>query len=279
MRLERHVTSLPFLAVLLAATPDAQRKDARPIPAGGQGQQEAEVEQGPPFLPADTGPKAVLSGADGQPLATIQDHVVDRRSGQVLFVVLEGSQPEAKGRRALLPYGQLQYDAKERRLLLPLTPAELAQLPEFDPKALQSLGATGSTPPEKPRQDPGQQEPVPQEPVRNLLASQIARSAVQARGERLGSIDTLLLEPRRGTIALVLVQRTPSPAQGKGALVVPWQVLSRDAEGRFGLDLGLAELEQAPALEKSELAKLADEQLLEAIRRFHKLPQAPGTSG
>lgn len=38
----------------------------------------------------------------------------------------------------------------------------------------------------------------------------------------------------------------------------------------------LLELGQAPTLQESELA---DEQLLEAIRRFHKLPQAPGTSG
>jgi len=277
-----HVKNMPALALLLATALVAGERAtwAQTTPAG-QTKQAAtatpDKQAEPAFVPVEIGPANMLKGPDGQALGAIVDHVVDRQNGQIAFVIVQASTPENPQRRTLVPFSRFTWNAKERKLELPLSAAELAKLDEYDPKNLQTLGGAQASKEGAPKEGAPGAEPR-KEVVKNVLASEVARGPLTAGGEPFGTIDTLLLDPRRGAIAHVLVARTV-PSGSKDFVVVPWQAMKRSDDGRLGLSLSGAELEQAPTVQRGNLAPLSDEKFLAELRAFYKLPPMKGAAG
>jgi len=221
------------------------------------------------YLVLSIGPAAGIESADGRALGTMQDHVVDRVTGRVLYVVVEtaGQSP----RRALVPFGRFTWDTAKKELWLAAGEDELSRLPELDQKALQELGASGIdgvTPPAKPAEATApSREALP----RNLLASQIRKSLVLAQGAPFGTIADLVLDPRQGVVAFALVAPNKD-AQAPEVPVVPWRALQRDEQGRYGLSNAAAQMAEAPALPRTDLGKLRDAAFLEALNKFYRTP-------
>lgn len=284
MRHGKSMAGVAGLALLLATTAVAQdtgNPAKTPAKSGGAAQQPksatpvAKDVTAPAFVPVKLGPQAPLLRPDGQPLGNIHDHVVDRETGKIPFSIVESSRPEDKGRRSLVPFERFTWNATKQALELPLTADELAKLPEWDPKALQSLsGLVGKAP--APKEGVPQDASAQKERVKNLLASEIAKSPVTAGGEAFGTIETALLEPQRGGIPLVLVAQAPL-AQPE-VFVIPWKASKHDDPKTFALSQSLADMEQAPKIPKGDLQPLADEAFIQSVLRFYKLSPPLGGS-
>ena len=73
-------------------------------------------------------------------------------------------------------------------------------------------------------------------------------AVVSPRGEALGTIEDIMIDVRRGTVAYA-VMSCGFPELGDKRVAVPWADLKRHADGeRFVLDSDRARLEQAPGL-------------------------------
>jgi hypothetical protein len=104
---------------------------------------------------------------------------------------------------------------------------------------------------------------------RILLSSEILHARVLARDKPYGSIGKLLLEPRNGRLAFALVDDSPGAKGGAESLVVPWQVLERDDQGRFVIPLSPDKLADAPRAAKGAERSLEEGLTLDAIYRFY----------
>jgi hypothetical protein len=232
--------------------------------------------QGPVFVMATTGARAVVADEAGQRLGIAQEHVIDRSSGKVQFIAVQTDQ--GQGRARLVPYDRFSWDAKQRKLLLPLEAAELEKLPEYDPESLQSLGgvAASSTGAAKAGSgaDGGSHEagmPATQD-LRNLASSEVVGSQVMAASGPFASIDGMLLDPERGTIAFVLARGARA---GGDPYLIPWKAMryevSEDEEGSFALPMSAESLAQAPKLEGGDPSSLEQDGKLEEILAFYDL--------
>jgi len=241
MNLQRNLEVLTLLTAVAGAS---SAQGAVPPPQ--------EATACPLLLRAETGAQAILHDPEGRPLGTIRDHVVKLRDGRVLSVVVRTDTEHD----VLVPWSELKWSQERGELILPATAQQLAALPAFEPGALQELGTA-----------PGE-EPLDDGEVRNALGSELVRREVSARDGQLDPVQGLLLEPARGTVALLLL--APGAA-AKEQLPVPWQALRFQPRTGFRLDRNLAEMEEAPRLDPRELPALKRERV-ESIFRFYHVP-------
>jgi len=193
-------------------------------------------------------------GTSGKKLGTISDLVLDARKGRVLYAVLDSdSTTGADRRRTPIHWKSLEYNAKKSMFTLAMTSNAVKRLPEFDSKTLQRLGrdvsATDAT--KQRKGDVGRDAAKWTRPSL-VLVSKIAGCAVLADKDKLGSGDTLFLEPKSGCAAFLTVQTAPPP-QGKTDYVVPWAALRFvEAKGKQPMQLQLGRpkgaLKAAPKL-------------------------------
>jgi hypothetical protein len=254
------------------------------------------------FIPA--GLSASVRNEAGETLGTIRDHLIYRRNARVMHIVVEvqGEEPGQK-RPVLVPYDSFHWNQERRDLLLDLSKEEIKALPTFDPPLLQDLeegadapegkrpvdaGAPTKEPPkgqdqgggkeggqDKEGQDEGRYaggmtgQEIMAKQKRILLSSEILHARVLARDKPYGSIGKLLLEPRNGRLAFALVDDSPGAKGGAESLVVPWQVLERDDQGRFVIPLSPDKLADAPRAAKGAERSLEEGLTLDAIYRFY----------
>lgn len=257
------VTSL--LALVLAASSarsvsGANPEDGSRTPQGEKGEQAERVASSEPtrFVLVPSGPKAVVTNAEGVVLGNIQDHVVETKSGRVLQVVLETSGQGVAKRLTAIPFGQFVWEGAAGKLVLPMTPEQISALPEFDRKRLEQ-------PVEAAEAAAGKALAV-----REILASHLQGREVKAGEQLIGRLTELVLEPERGTLALVLVgQPTVDAPRDSAQLVLPWQALTRDEDGAFLVAKQPSELSAAPKLAKDELRELERAEFLKTIYDFY----------
>jgi len=254
MRLSKSAVLVPLL--LLGAAPlIAQEGGAK---QDTQGKEKTQPEPRPVFIDAALGAKATVNGVDGQPLGTIHDHVIDRKSGRVGGAVLK-VELAGESRLVLVPFGRFVWDTAGRQLRADISKEELAKMPEFEPiedGQAPEKGNSASTP-------------------KTLASTELLRSKVLAEKDPFGTVSGLVLEPSRGMIAFVLIQ----PAgQGSDPYVVPWQATTWDSkaptEGSLQgvVAMALDKLSSAPRLERGDLRSLeTDPSALKGIYAFYGL--------
>ncbi len=256
-------------------------------PAQEEQQAQPEHEAQPPlYLRVEIGPKAIVRDPMGVGLGAIHDHVVERATGRVLYVVVEPLARSEEEERVLVPFRRFALDATKRSLVLRASAEELSAMPSFDPDQIQTLRATGTTtavgleeasaPETEPVTDEDEKPVVEgaehERRVLNLLASRIVGARVLAKDAQapFGSVRGLLLDPKLGTLPFALIHRADGAAADGELLVAPWAALQRDPEGRFALDKTIDELAAAPAVTADELLELLrDEQKRDEIYRFY----------
>jgi hypothetical protein len=238
----------------------------------------ADVLRLPTFVKASLGSNAAVYNDDEERLGIVRNHVIDRRSGRVLFVGVTATQGDSS-RQRLVPYARFTWDVDSERLLLSMTADELTALPEVDATHLEFTGRVGLTGAEG---DFAQDEEDSSEPLAaafpreqpNLDSAHILGSEIVAEVDTFASVSDLILEPSQGTIAFVLARG--HLADGN-LYVIPWGALTWKAgetaeqQGRFTLESGGQDLSNAPTLRGGDPKDLAQREIRESIYEFYDL--------
>ena len=82
---------------------------------------------------------------------------------------------------------------------------------------------------------------------------------VDRRGEDLGTVEELMIDVQRGTVAYAVVSRPAIPAAGERMFAVPWSALAYDTGlGCFVLEVDPERLERAPGFDRDHWPAMAD---------------------
>ena len=271
MKRTRILPLIPTLTFLAAAPLFGQ--DASGVTQDAQPR--SEELKSPTFIKATIGPGAVVADGAEQRLGVVRDHVIDRRSGKVLFVAVGPAQDD-KAQAHLVPYGRFSWDPEQQRLLLPISAEELGSMPEYDPMNLPPIGGAGL---EGGAAGSGSRPDRSGEPkeaavaLPNLVSSEIFGSRIEAvRGKKFASVGNLVMEPDKGTIEFVLAAGDSSQ---DSPYIIPWRAMtwndSGDDRGHFALTVAEGDLAQAPRLERGNMSRLEQQEELETIYRFYAL--------
>lgn len=291
MRIDTQLCCLPAFAFLALAPLHAQTtKPQEPRAKDAGAVQEETMDAAPAFAHVEFGPRAVVNDEQGQALGILKDIVIDRKSGDTLFHVVE-VQGDAGAKAVLVPFERFTWSKEKHDFVLRASKTELANLPVFEPEQLQTLRGSGVRAPELKTGDAGgaprggtdgAKEPASQdEPrdaamakeVRNLLASEVSRAAVGGSNGAFGRITSLLIEQRSGEIAFVLVSNAKEPSDGGEAHVVPWRALTRVEDGRFVIPMTIEELSGAPEISPGDVRSLSKEEILDEIYGYYHVPR------
>ena len=273
------IASLGALLVLpLAAQQEKPPKPDKPTdppivqqPAGQRGAAVA----APLLVRVELGPKAIVGNTQGEILGSIEDQIVDKQTGRVLFDVVRAADVQV-----LVPPDRLTWNEEMHQFQFAGSSTDLESLQQFDPQALQTLGMgdartakppTGAAEKEKGKEAPPKAETPPpmEKETKNLLASQIIGGDVVAESASFGKITDLLLDAKQHTIALVMIQPAATgSAPAQGLPVAPWKALERDDSGRYVIAMSTADLAGAPTLERTRIAEVRQEDLAK-MQRFY----------
>ncbi len=245
--LHRLVASFLIGGLLSAASPQ------------GDGNAPGEVKM-PSLVYAQCGGNALLRGFGGEGVGTIEDYLVDRRSGRLVAVVVA---PRGMLTAVRVPFSSFQEDELEQVLRVPFGLEELRAYPAWEPPTPKRQTQRGM----KPRAVPS-----------TLLASTILARPVWAKGENFGRARSLLIDVGTGTVAYLLVEERLSTADPGDPFVVPyrateWRVGEVQAADGLALRRSSLELVRAPRLEAMDLSALGSRTVGEDIQRFYRLEQ------
>jgi hypothetical protein len=217
-----------------------------------------------PFVEARFGARAALRGDDGETRGTLAEHVSDARTGVVLGARVQRAADE---RPVFVPGRALAWSAARRELALAEESA-LADAP--------ALAGDATLPPDA-------SAAANTEPPARVTSRDVLACGLVATDLPFGAIRDLVLEPRRGRIAYLLLRG--GRARGADRFPVPWEALTwrpatpEDAAtgppGRFVIRRTGDEMADAPLLEKGDVERLADPALRARIRAFYHLPPEP----
>jgi sporulation protein YlmC with PRC-barrel domain len=259
MKLDRSTLLLPVLAALAAAPALSQsdEPDGTPTP----------TEDKLVFAKLELGGTAVIQHTDGTRLGVPRNHVIDRRTGRVAAIVIElGFEGDEGHKQVAVPYERFAWNMEERSLLLPMQPEELAVLPVFDPAMIQTVGARNAA-----------VEAVSSDGahVRNLASADLVGTELLGAEELFGAVTDLLLDPQRGQIAFLIVEGAVPSAHGL-RYVIPWTATEWKAptdpdsqRGSLLVPMTVAELAEAPKLERGSIRALEDPKTVAHIYRFY----------
>ena len=235
--------------------------------------QRGAVATAPLLVRVELGPKALVGNPQGEILGSINDQIIDKQTGRVLFDVVSAADVQV-----LVPPDRLTWNAEMNQFQFAGSSTDLESMQPFEPQAVQSLG-TGDARSAKPAPAGGAAEkdkappkaetpPLADKEVKNLLASQVLGSDVVAETATFGKVTDLLLDPKQGTIALVLIQPTATSAPTAALPVAPWKALERNEGGQFVIAMSSADLAGAPTLERTRIAELRQDDIAK-FQRFY----------
>lgn len=251
---ERKLMVVSALAATLAVTPLLAQAGERPGKEDGQPTQEIRAAQTPQIsiVKHDVLVGAgVTNGRDEERLAKVSDLVLDGQSGQVLHAVL------AVGRKhTLVAWNALKWDEKKASFTLAMTAEALAELPEFDPQAVQRLARTGAAAGKGSDGTDGEAKRGALDAnwrETHLLASKIGDCAVLASKEKVGSPTGVFIEPTTGSAAFLSVASGGVLGIGETNYLLPWGTLRfvkpiGEKAMEIQLDKSAKDLETAPKL-------------------------------
>lgn len=82
---------------------------------------------------------------------------------------------------------------------------------------------------------------------------------VNALGERLGTLEAIMLDVAAGRVAYAVLSCSDQAAQGDKLFAIPWSVLTLDAvQRRLVLDVSKDQLAAAPGFDPDHWPKMAD---------------------
>jgi len=85
-------------------------------------------------------------------------------------------------------------------------------------------------------------------------------NVVNAKGDKLGTIEELMIDLDRGCIAYAVLSFGGFLGMGDKLFAIPWNAFSVDTvEKRFVLDVKKEVLERAPGFDKSDWPNMADQ--------------------
>lgn len=278
MKHAKYFTIVPALALLAVAPTFAQETGGD----AGTEQEQMQEQRVPSYVKAPIGKQAAVLNADEVQLGYVSDHVIERKSGKVLFVAV-GTDGAEDGAR-LVPYDRFTWDAKQQRLLLPLTPDELRGLPVYDREKLdgadhEAKGATDM--PEGDGADKPGDDAMLRKERKNVASSELIGSAVTAAGAPFATVGELVLEPKHGMVTFVLAH---SEDAKNGPYVLPWQAMKYEisveleGESRFTIAWSAEKLADAPTLKRGDLAPLKQAEKIDEIYSFYEL-ESPVAKG
>jgi hypothetical protein len=198
-------------------------------------------------------------------LGSISDLVLDTKDGHVRYAVLESGGTLGIGeRRTPIGWESLAWDAEKSQFTLSMTADAIKKLPAFDPENLRALGqgaadagvgkgrnGSGGAATEGSRG--GVTDGSAEMRGSLMLASKIGDCAVLAGQDKVGSCDTLFIEPKSGCVAFLTVASGGVIGIGETNYVVPWAALRLvkpigHQEMQIQLGRGKKALETAPKL-------------------------------
>lgn len=109
---------------------------------------------------------------------------------------------------------------------------------------------------------------------RSLISStSVEGTAVFNRaGEKLGSIDSLMIDKRKGSVAYAVMSFGGFLGMGEQRHPMPWQSLTYDeTKDGYVVSLSKEELQSAPSLKADEFAQLGDRKYDESIDTHYKV--------
>lgn len=110
------------------------------------------------------------------------------------------------------------------------------------------------SPAAQPIPDPAQScgsRPSPAGKMCSVLMHLLGESIVNRRGERLGSVDDLLIDPASGCIAYAVMAWGGFMGRGERQLVLPWRALRLDgAQRSYVLEADDQRLQNAPCIDR-----------------------------
>lgn len=288
----KHVRTLSLLAALALLTPaplfGQEGRGAAPRERAAQ-EHDAALRL-PTYVRAHTGPTAVVHDEAGASLGVVRDYLADRKSGQVLSVVVAVEREGATSAH-LVPWKRFVWDPAKRELRLPMTAEELAALPVHEPGHVAGHmgehmdGHMGGR--EKDAEGPaggmGREGAMHAEMPREVAATATVGTQLVAGRKPFASVSELLLETRTGALAFALATPTAPDAE---PYLIPWQAMTWESAGKsekshLRLSVPAENLDTAPRLKVSNLKRLEDAGFLRSVYAFYELspPEGLGTQG
>lgn len=281
MKHANYFSMIPALALLSTAPAFGQAgKDTTGT------EQKPSQEQGqelrlPTYIKAPVGTKATVLNAEEQQLGTVRDHIIEPRSGKLLFIAVGALNTGDDAR--LVPYDRFTWDAKKQRLLLPLTAEELRSMPAYDRDSLiASDRADDEVEIDDVDDEMGDEvsdQVGKQTAKKHVATTMLFGSEVVATNEPFATVSELIIEPEKGLVAFVLADSEDAKT---GPFVIPWDAMTWEAaktedgesDSRFVIARSTDELADAPKLERGDLAALKQPRTLEQIFAYYEL-EAP----
>ena len=220
------------------------------------------------FVPHDTIVGAAVvsttEGGEAKSLGSVSDLVLDATSGTLSSAIIASGGTLGVGKKQTsIEWRSLVWDAEHSRFTLVMSPEALEKLPSFDPDRLnlvdrdQSGGGGGKDDGTDGRGADGAKRLVSgtRDPrgTSHVLASALSDRDVLARLEKIGTIDTLFVEPTHGSVTFLSVSSGGVLGIGETNRVIPWAALQivkpvdKDAL-QLQLDKAPKDLEVAPKL-------------------------------
>jgi sporulation protein YlmC with PRC-barrel domain len=96
---------------------------------------------------------------------------------------------------------------------------------------------------------------------------------VNSLGEDLGTIEDIMIDVPRGTVAYAVISRGRFLGIGDRLFAIPWSALTQDAGRRcFVLDADRDRMESAPAFDKHYWPSMADPRWAAEVHAFYNVP-------
>lgn len=93
---------------------------------------------------------------------------------------------------------------------------------------------------------------------------------VNGRGEDLGTIQDIMLDVQRGTVAYAVMSCGGFLGMGDKLFAIPWNALTLDADRHcFVLDADRERFESAPGFDKDHWPSMADDRWAHAVHDFY----------
>lgn len=106
---------------------------------------------------------------------------------------------------------------------------------------------------------------------RLMLASTLeGNPVINLEGEKLGTIDEIMLDVPMGRIAYAVLSSGGFLGLGDKLFAIPWAALTLDIENKcFILDVSKERLEQAPGFDKEHWPSLADQTWAVKVHKYY----------
>jgi sporulation protein YlmC with PRC-barrel domain len=214
-----------------------------------------------------------IENQQGKDLGDIEEVIVDAATGDVAYaVVAVGEFLGVGGKLWAIPWHALQQPLAGDAFRLAMTEEQLKNAPSFDKDRWPDLEdrhwsdtihAYYGQPPYWGKHLPpktAHDDTVKPVAHRLLRAGQVLqREVMNARGQRLGDIEELVIDAAAGNVAYAVLSVGEFLGLGGKLLAIPWPALQQSAGlGTFRLDIDKEALQKAPGFDKDHWPNMAD---------------------